>query len=126
RRSSHRTKILSGRRWLLGHDLSRIEDVRRIENLLDLAKHFVQWSCLSLDERRATEPSAMLTADRAAHIKHVRIEFVRQILHLSDFFGNRQIEKRTDVQLPMPCVRVKRGCNLVPLEDVLQPHQEIR
>ena len=108
------------------HDLARIQQPLRIEDLLQLAEHIGERAELPAQVRRATEPVAMLAADRAAEQPDLFVQLRGQRLERRPIVGAGQIEKRPDVQLTVPRVAEERRGDLQPLEGVLRVLQEHR
>ena len=120
-----RSQISCHKLGIVADDFARIENVLRIENLLDLPQHIVERPGLPPQELRAAEPIGMFAADRAANAENLVVELVGHEPHSLYVVGIVQVEKRLDVQLPVAGMTQKRGGYLPPLEHVLSPHEKI-
>ena len=77
----------------------------RVEDPLHFAEHAVKRAVLPADVPRAAEPVGVLAADRAAQVDHLVVQLRRQRLELAHVIVVGQVEKRPNVQLPVPHMR---------------------
>ena len=122
----HGTQIAGERLRQIAHDLAGIQDVLRVEDVLDLAEDVGQRPCRLAQKPAAAEPVPVLAADRPVRGQYFLVQIRRQLLHAVDVVLFGQVQKRAQVQLAVACVREQRGRDLVLLEHILQPRQEIR
>ena len=119
-----RAEVLCQRLRGVSDHLAGIEDVLRVEDPFDFAEHLVERFALSPDKPRAAETESVFATDRAVHFQDLLVQILGQILHSTYMVRVRKVQKRPQVQLPVPNVPKQRGGDGMRLQHVLKLHQE--
>ena len=119
------TKMPHREMRIVGQHLAGIEQVERIEDVLDLLKDAVQLAVLRPEESGARQTETMLTADRTADRQCRVIEVTREGLQTRAVLRSWQWKERTDVQLTGGGVRIERRRHFMPLQHAPHPHDEL-
>ena len=106
---------------VVADDLAGIQDVVRVEGVLDLAECVEEVAGLAAEELGPGQPAAMLAGDRAAEIERGFEDGGRHRLELGHVAGIAHVEERADVKLAVARVGVEGPAHLELLEDVLEP-----
>ena len=106
-------------------DLARIEQVLRVEDLLDSLEDAVQFAVLRPQKGRPGHPVAVFSADRAAHREDGRIQIAGQCFELCTVGRRRRRQKRTQMNLAGRRMRIERRRHFVALKHLLRRDEKL-
>ena len=120
-----RSKVLHHQVRIVAQDLPGVQQVVRVEDLLDLLEDPVERAVLPPDESRTGESVAVLTADCPAYGEHNLVKVLRESLDTACILGCRRRQQRTQMQLTGRRMSVKGCRDLVLLKYALGTDQKI-
>ena len=94
---------------VVADDLARVEDVVRVEGVLDLAEGVEEVAGLAAEELGPGQAAAVLAGDRAAEVERRVEDGRRHRLQLGHVGRVAQVEERPDVELAVAGVGVERS-----------------
>ena len=79
---------------VVADDLAGVEQVERVEGVLDLAEDLEEVAELAAEELGPGQPAAVLARDRAAEVERGLVDLGRQRLELGEVARVGQVEER--------------------------------